>query len=279
MSNGRKGEQEEGPEREPNWFRDELPSLLVAIAAALAIRTFVFQTFYVPSESMLPTLLVGDHVFVNKFVFGPQLPGVDSRLMSLRKPARGEVIVFRFARGSYDDLYPPDLRPDLPTDNFVKRLVGIPGDRISYRAGHLILNGEPVPMQKTPAVFTGNDGVVRDVWIETLGSCRHWVLDDPREPGRDLDEIVVPDGRYFFMGDNRDNSKDARWAGAVALSALAGPAGLDYWSWNWTGSWPSLLNPLTWVDNLSSKMRWRRMGSFVECFPDGETPELAESAE
>ena len=88
MSAAKQSEATEAEEREPNWFRDELPSLLVAVAAALAIRTFVFQTFYVPSESMLPTLLVGDHVFVNKFVYGPQLPGADWRLPSVRDPKR-----------------------------------------------------------------------------------------------------------------------------------------------------------------------------------------------
>jgi signal peptidase I len=270
-----KQDQSAGEAREPNWFRDELPSLLVAIAAALAIRTFVFQTFYVPSESMLPTLLVGDHVFVNKFVYGPQLPGADWRLPSVREPKRGEVVVFRFARGLGGQLFPPDKSPDLPADNFVKRLVGLPGDRIAYRDGRLILNGEPVPIEETPYTFEGNeDGVARRVLIETLGECRHFVLDDPTSPGRDLDEITIEPGRYFFMGDNRDNSMDGRWAGSVAASALAGPAGLNYWSWNWAGSWLSLLNPLTWLDNLVNRMRWERLGSFVECFPEGEVPEL-----
>ena len=260
--------------REPNWVRDELPSLLVAIAAALAIRTFVFQTFYVPSESMLPTLVIGDHVFVNKFVYGPQVPGADWRLPDVREPRRGEVVVFRFARDPSDTLYPPDRAPELPTDNFVKRLVGVPGDRLAYRGGRLILNGEAAPMEKTALTFTGDDGRLRDVWIETLGDCRHFVLDDPYDPGRDLEEITIDEGRYFFMGDNRDNSRDARWAGSVAKSALAGPAGLNYWSWNWNGSWLSLLNPLTWWENLTTKMRWERMGSFIECFPEGEAPEL-----
>jgi signal peptidase I len=267
-------------EREANWFRDELPSLLVAIGVALAIRTFVFQTFYVPSESMLPALLIGDHVFVNKFVYGAQVPGVEWRFPAVREPERGEVVVFRFARGPNGDLYPPDADPSLPTDNFVKRLVGVPGDRIAFENGRLVLNGEPVPLEKTSLTYASEEdarrGIApRDVWIETLGSCRHFVLDDPAyDPARNVPEFTVPEGRYLFMGDNRDNSRDGRWAGTVPKSALAGPAGLNYWSWNWNGSWLSLLNPLTWWDNLTAKMRWERMGSFVECFPDGETPEL-----
>ena len=265
--------------REANWARDELPSLLGAIAVALAIRTFVFQTFYVPSESMLPTLLIGDHVFVNKFVYGAQLPGADWRLPAVREPKRGEVVVFRFARTPYGEIVPPDADPKLPTDNFVKRLVAVPGDRFAFQGGRLILNGEPAPLEQTDLTYTSEadaeDGITRDVWIETLGDCRHYVLDDPRyEPGRNVAEFTVPEGRYLFMGDNRDNSHDGRWAGTVPESALAGPAGLNYWSWNWNGSWLSLLNPLTWIENLAGHMRWERMGSFVECFPPGETPDL-----
>ena len=272
------------PAREPSWARDELPSLLGAVAAALAIRTLVFQTFYVPSESMLPTLLIGDHVFVNKFVYGPQLPGVDWRFPSVREPRRGEVIVFRFARTPDGDIVPPDADPNLPTDNFVKRLVGVPGDRVAFLGGRLHLNGEPVPLERTNLTYTSDDdarsGITRDVWIETLGDCRHYVLDVPDfDPGRDVAEITIPEGRYLFMGDNRDNSRDGRWAGTVPKSALAGPAGLNYWSWNWNGSWLSLLNPVTWFENLTGKMRWERMGSFVECFPPGETPELVGAVE
>ena len=260
---------------EPNWVRDELPSLLGAIAVALLVRTFVIQTFYVPSESMVPTLLIGDHVFVNKFVWGPQIPGVEWRFPALREPRRGEVVVFRFARDEYGEIFPPDKAPDLGTENYVKRLVAVPGDRIAFQGERLILNGEPVPLERTGLEYTADDGRTRDVVIETLGDCRHYVLDDPyAASGRSLAELTVPPGRFLFMGDNRDNSKDGRWAGTVPLSALAGPAGLNYWSWNWNGSWLSLLNPLTWWENLTTKMRWDRMGSFVGCFPPGETPEL-----
>jgi signal peptidase I len=265
---------------EPNWFRDELPGLAVAVGIALVIRTFVFQTFYVPSESMVPTLLIGDHVFVNKFVYGAQAPGVASRLPAVREPRRGEVVVFRFARGFGGDIFPPDQRPELPTDNFVKRLVAIPGDRIAYQGTRLILNGEPVPLEDTGLEYVAADGIARDLLIETLGDCRHYILDHAGyAPGQDLSEFIVPEDRYLFMGDNRDNSKDGRWAGTVDKSALAGPAGLNYWSWDWNGSWLALLNPLTWIDNLVNRMRWERMGGFVECFPPGETPELVGARE
>jgi signal peptidase I len=261
--------------REPDWVRDELPSLLGAIAVALLVRTFVVQTFYVPSESMVPTLLIGDHVFVNKFVYGPQVPGASWRFPAVREPKRGEVVVFRFARDESGNIFPPDEAPDLATENYVKRLVAVPGDRVAFQNERLILNGEPVPLEATDLEYTAEDGRPRDVLVETLGDCRHYVLDDPYAiSGRTLDEITVPPGRYLFMGDNRDNSKDGRWAGTVPRSALGGPAGLNYWSWNWNGEWISLLNPLTWWRNLTGQMRWERMGSFVGCFPPGETPPL-----
>jgi signal peptidase I len=273
-------------EREPSWLRDELPSLLGAVAVALLVRTFLVQTFYVPSESMRPTLLIGDHVFVNKFVYGAQFPGAEWRFPAVREPKRGEVVVFRFARDAGGNPVPHDLLPDAPRDNFVKRMVGLPGDHIVFRDGRLILNGEVVPLEPTGLSYTSEldvaHGVTRDVYIETLGDCRHYVLDQPHYQPPDMPEVdlVVEPGRYFFMGDNRDNSRDGRWAGTVPKSALAGPAGLNYWSWNWNGEWVELLNPLTWWSNLTSDtMRWHRFGTFVECFPPGETPELVGAVE
>ena len=274
MSDGEAKETSE-PEDQTDFWRDDVPTLLLAVAVALLVRTFLFQTFYVPSSSMYPTLLIGDHVFVNKFVYGPKLPFVDWRFPGLREPERGEVVVFQFARGPDGKIYPPDVRSDLPTDNFVKRLVGLPGDRIAYRNGRLILNGSPVPLEMTDQTFTDESGVLRDVHIETLGECRHVVLEDPHMTGRDMPERTIKPGRYLFMGDNRDNSYDGRIAGTVALSDLAGPAGLNYWSWDWNGSWLSLLNPLTWIDNLGSRMRWNRMGSTLRCLEPGEAPDLS----
>jgi signal peptidase I len=260
-------------ENEPkgNTLVEDLPTLALAVGAALLIRTFVFQSFYVPSESMYPTLLVGDHVFVNKFVYGAQIPFTDSLLPRLRDPKRGEVVVFDFARGP-GGIYPADQRPELPQDAFVKRLIGLPGDRLAVRQGQVILNGEPVALEKTEHQFGDRDGRIFDVYVESLPGCRHFVLDDPRVPPKDMREITVKPGRYFFMGDNRDNSYDGRMVGTVRSEELAGPAGLLYWSWDWNGSWLALLNPLTWWENLTSRMRWDRMGPFRECLQDGESP-------
>ena len=112
---------------------DDLPALAGAVAIALLIRTFVFQSFYVPSDSMFPTLLVGDHVFVTKFAFGARVPWTEVQFPEVREPERGDVVVFRLARDGHR-VFAPDLRPELRTDTFIKRLVGLPGDRVEMQA-------------------------------------------------------------------------------------------------------------------------------------------------
>ena len=251
-------------------FMEELPTLVAAVAVALLIRTFLFQTFYVPSDSMFPTLLVGDHVFVNKFVFGARAPFTELQLPGLRAPERGEIVVFDLARGANGNIFPLDQGKGVRTDAFVKRLVGLPGDRIAFHDQRVILNGEALPLEDTGHTFTDASGRVFDLHIETLGSCRHYILDDPAWTHPDLPEFEVKEGRFFFMGDNRDNSHDGRRFGTVRKHELAGPAGLLYWSWNWNGAWLELLNPLTWIRNLSSETRWGRMGGLSECFEVGE---------
>ncbi|MAE93152.1 MAG: signal peptidase I [Deltaproteobacteria bacterium] len=267
MSDEARSEAEEKP-----TFLEELPTLVAAVVVALLIRTFLFQTFYVPSDSMFPTMLVGDHVFVNKFFFGARVPWTELQLPRLREPERGEVVVFHLARDPHGGIFPADQRTDLRTDAFVKRLIGLPGDRVAYRGQRLVLNGELVPLEPTGQQFTDARGRVFDVLIETLGECRHYVLDDPHWQHQDMAEFVVKPDRYFFMGDNRDNSHDGRRFGTVRIKELAGPAGLLYWSWNWNGGWLELLNPLTWVGNLTGETRWSRFGGLGECFEPGEEP-------
>jgi signal peptidase I len=257
-------------------FWSDLPTLLGAVAVALAIRTFLVQPFYVPSDSMLPTLLVGDHVFVNKFLFGAGLTGTDVRFPGLREPKRGEVIVFQFARApNGSGIFPADQRPDLPRDAFVKRLIGLPGDRVAIVDGQLVINGEVVPRERTGKVFEDATGRRFDVWVEQLDGCRHWVLDDPEWPSDDMAEITVKPGRYFFMGDNRDNSRDSRFWGTVRWEEIVGTATVLYWSWDFNGSWLSLLNPLTWIENLTRKTRWERFGDDLECGGDAAAPPAA----
>jgi signal peptidase I len=242
----------------------DLPTLILAVAIALLIRTFMFQSFYVPSDSMLPTLLVGDHVFVNKLAYGPRIPFTELLIPGYRKPERGEVVVFHLARGPHG-IYPLDQRPDLSTEAFVKRLVGLPGDRVEVREGRVYLNGEALRTEPADESFTDSNGRVFRVYIETLGACRHRILDDPLRMGIDMEPLTIPPGRYLFLGDNRDNSYDGRKFGTVRLQELVGPAGLLYWSWDWNGSWFSLLNPMTWLENLTGKTRWHRIGRFHDC--------------
>ena len=250
--------------REKKKKSSDLPSLILAVAIALLIRTFMFQSFYVPSDSMSPTMLVGDHVFVNKLAYGPRVPFTEIQIPGYRKPKRGEVVVFNLGRGPRG-IYPADQRPELPTEAFVKRLVGLPGDRVEVRDGRLYLNGERLRSEPAGETVTDSAGRVFSVRIETLGECRHRILDDPRQAGIDMEPRTVKPGRYLFLGDNRDNSYDGRKFGTVPLLDLEGPAGFLYWSWDWNGSWLSLLNPLTWWENLTGKTRWGRIGRFHEC--------------
>ena len=261
-------------DEEKGGFLRDLPTLLGAVAVALAIRTFLVQPFYVPSDSMLPTLLVGDHVFVNKFRFGAGVTGTGVRFPPLGEPQRGEVVVFQFARGPNGTIFPADLRPELPRDAFVKRLIGLPGDRVAVVDGQLVLNGTVVARESLGKRFTDPTGRVYDIYLEKLDGCPHYVLDDPQWPNDDMPEQTIKPGRYFFMGDNRDNSYDGRRVGTVRQEELAGPARLLYWSWDWNGSWLSLLNPLTWWSNLTGKMRWGRMGGFHACVAPGDEPAL-----
>jgi signal peptidase I len=200
--------------RETEQKSSELPSLILAVAIALLIRTFMFQSFYVPSDSMLPTMLVGDHVFVNKLAYGPRIPFTEIQLPGYRTPERGEVVVFNLGRGPRG-IYPADQRPELSTEAFVKRLVGLPGDRVEVRGGRVHLNGAPLPTAPSAETGTESEGRVFHVHIGTLGECRHRILDDPSRWGSTWSQVIPP-GRYLFLGDNRDNSYD------VAGSARCG---------------------------------------------------------
>lgn len=243
---------------EGGWF-------VGALLLALAIRTFVVEPFRIPSESMLPTLLRGDHLFVNKFVYGIQIPFTEWRLPGLRRPERGDVVVFTVARGrSPGEIHPADRRRDLATDRFVKRIVGLPGDVIEVRNGRVHLNGEALAARADGDAVVDDEGRRLSPYVVTLGGCEHIALDDPQSVGPQGRFVVEPD-RYFFMGDNRDHSNDSRRWGTVRLAEMKGPAFVLYWSWDWDGSWLSLLNPLTWFENLTQRTRWSRIGDGLGC--------------
>jgi signal peptidase I len=244
---------------------DQVGPLLIAVLIALGIRATVIESFYVPSESMLPTLLIGDHVFVNKFVYGAKIPFTDVHLPSLRDPERGEIVVFSLGRKGPIQICPRDECPAYPVENFVKRIAAVPGDRIEYRRDVFYLNGEPVPANPTGEMFVDESGGELIEKRAALGSCYHDVLDHPRRQGLTHEAFTVPEGRYYFLGDNRDNSNDSRKWGTVPRTDLKGPVIVNYWSWNNQESWPAMLNPFTWVRLLWGEMRWDRIGKTHAC--------------
>ncbi len=245
---------------------DQIAPLLVAVAVALGIRAIVIESYYVPSESMLPTLVIGDHVFVNKFIFGAKIPFTNIHLPALRDPKRGEIVVFALGRKNSQRICPLDECPDYPAEGFVKRIVGVPGDRVEHRRGIFYLNGEEVPAPATGATFTDVRGREFPVKREALGGdCYHDILDDPSQSGLPGKLLTVPEGRYFFLGDNRDNSNDSRGWGTVPRTDLKGPVIINYWSWNNQGTWAAMLNPFTWLRLLSGEMRWGRIGMSHAC--------------
>ncbi len=221
--------------------------IVQALLLALVIRTFLFQPFSIPSGSMRPTLLEGDYLFVTKWSYGysryslPFSPNLFSGRIFGSSPERGDVVVFKF---------PPN-----PSLDYIKRVVGLPGDRIQVRGGQLFINGEGVPREKVGQItnpdITEVDRPV-DVYRETLpNGVSYDTLDlTPNGIGDETREYVVPPGHYFMMGDNRDNSTDSRFTvGFVPEENLVGRANIIFFSiadgaspleiWKW----PTLMRP------------------------------------
>ncbi len=246
---------------------DQVVTLVIAVAIALAIRQFVVEPFRIPSGSMLPTLLIGDHLFVNKLAYGPRIPFTELRLPGLRSPERGDVVVFEVARPSGDRIMPVDLAPPgSPSEAFVKRLVGLPGDRLVWKNGELYVNGQRLAVHATGETFTDERGKRFSVQNEDLGACRHAILEEPgySDPALNKGSIVVEPGRYFMMGDNRDFSRDSREWGTVRLEQLKGPAAILYWSWDVNDNMLSFFNPVNW---FTAEKRWDRIFQRVRCEP------------
>jgi signal peptidase I len=204
--------------REPvvvEYARSFFPIVLIV----LLIRSFLFEPFRIPSDSMMPTLLDGDFIFVNKFTYGLRLPVLNTKVVRLGEPQRGDVVVFRL--------------PSDPSTNYIKRLVGLPGDRISVRDKRLYVNDEPQPV-KLDGVFPAY-GATPDaqIGLETLGNVTHRTLYIAERMSVDF-EGVVPEGHYFFMGDNRDNSRDSRFpeVGFVPGDNVVGRAVRIWFNWN-----------------------------------------------
>ena len=211
--------------------------ILAGFLAFFCIRGFVFEPFKIPSGSMMPNLLVGDFLFVSKFAYGNRIPLTD-HLLWHRDPVRGDIIVFKMKGSGL-----PGSFFGLGDTLFIKRLVGLPGDKVAYRDKTLYINGKPMGQTVVgDYTYSSHDG--RDIKAhladEQLGDVRHSVLIDPATPGQDVAEMTVPPDMFVMMGDNRDNSRDARywnWPewGFVPRTDLMGRAEFIFWSWdeNW----------------------------------------------
>jgi signal peptidase I len=201
----------------PNAAIDFGRSFFPVILLVLLLRSFLAEPFRIPSGSMRPTLLEGDFILVNKFTYGLRDPVFNVKFLPVGAPRRGDVVVFR---------YPLD-----PSKDFIKRVVGLPGDRISYRNKQLSVNGAAMP-QDTDGVYTGNDSSAGVLYRfeEELGPVRHRILVNPARQAEDF-EVQVPEGHYFMMGDNRDGSDDSRRWGMMPERNLVGKAFFIWMSW------------------------------------------------
>ncbi len=211
-------------------------SLFPVILAVLVLRSFVVEPFRIPSGSMMPTLLAGDFILVNKFSYGVRLPVIDTKIIPVGKPERGDVLVFRY--------------PKNPSIDYIKRVVGLPGDKVAYYNKQLFINGEPA----TQTGLGTYDGVGAGVTMagaqirsENLTGVEHNILIDSQK-GTLEGEFQVPDGRYFVMGDNRDNSNDSRYWGVVPEENLVGKAFMIWMNW----------------DSTAGGVTWSRIGNDIK---------------
>jgi len=180
--------------------RENIEAIVIAVVLALFIRTFIVQAFKIPSGSMQPTLLIGDHILVNKFLYGIGIPFTDIKLLDIKKPKQGDVIVF---------IYPQDESKD-----YIKRVIGVPGDTINIINKKIFLNGKP---------YQDDFGVHDDPITVPRGQF---------SSNRDnFGPVTVPPNSLFVMGDNRDHSSDSRFWGFVEINKVRGKAFIIYWSW------------------------------------------------
>ena len=216
--------------KEP-WWVEYSKSFFPVILAVFMLRSFLIEPFKIPSGSMIPTLLVGDFILVNKYTYGIRLPVLNKKIIEIHSPQRGDVMVFRY--------------PENPSLNFIKRVVGVPGDVIEYRGKQLYVNGVAQKQQldgEYNYVESGLRFIHTERYSENLGGHVHPILINPDMPSLRLDAVAafphqdactyteeemrckVPPGNYFMMGDNRDNSRDSRYWGFVPDDMIVGKA-------------------------------------------------------
>lgn len=226
--------------------REYAEAIIIAVLLAFVIRAFVVQAFKIPSGSMIPTLLIGDHILVNKFMFGLKPPLTDEHFLAISSPKQGDIIVFEFPGDKEKDeckglskSIPARLNKAWDTKNpfnlfggecrdFIKRVIAVGGDTVEIKDKAVYVNGsalsEPYKIHSDSSVFSA-DVTSRD----------------------NFGPITIPNNNFFVMGDNRDNSHDGRFWGTVAMGDIKGKAFIIYWSWDSTGS-------------LADKIRWGRIG-------------------
>jgi signal peptidase I len=179
-------------------IREYAEAIVTALLLALVIRAFIIQAFKIPSGSMIPTLLIGDHILVNKFIYGTKIPFTGKSILVFKKPGKGDIIVFKF--------------PEDPKKDFIKRVIATGGDTLEGRNKIIYVNGKEI---KEPYTYHG------DSFIRPRG--------DPRD---NFGPLIVPENKVFVMGDNRDQSFDSRYWGFVDVKEIKGKALIIYWSWD-----------------------------------------------
>ena len=223
-----------GEEAKPGWFIEFCQFSFPVIFVVLMLRSFLFEPFRIPSGSMIPTLLVGDFILVSKYSYGLRTPVGFYEFLEVGEPQRGDVAVFRF--------------PQDPSKDFIKRIIGLPGDTIRYRNKRLWVNGEAVQLEEAgiySASASGRSFVVQR-YTESLGEVAHPIIVNPSVASQNF-EFTVPAGEYFAMGDNRDGSDDSRRWGTLSERDLVGKAVLIWMSW----------------DGSRSRIDWSRIGTRI----------------
>jgi signal peptidase I len=216
--------------------REYFESIVIAVILALFVRTWVVQAFKIPTGSMENNLLIGDHLLVNKFVFGPTTGAFERGVLPMREPRRGDVLVFKY--------------PDEPDRDFIKRVIGLPGETLELRAKKIYINGQPLD---EPYVH----------FLEPAHDAQEITSFDVRER---YGPVTVPEGQYFVMGDNRDNSQDSRYWGFLPRSYIKGRALMIYWSYESgredyldEGVGASAKRLFSVVTHFFTKTRWERL--------------------